>query len=137
MWQYGHANVDLVLPADGDSSFDTLFGGSDLNYTESRLPNALFDSTMRAESVVGWDLSSLSNSTFHTAYRNIDEIGTFVKDLLDLYPEQVRLVPIGHSAESREMFALEISANHSAIRKKSGFVIAGTQHAREVCPLLP
>ena len=93
------------------------------------------DKKLNTDNIEGWNLSSLSNTTFHTAYRNIDEIGTFVKELLDLYPEQVRLVPIGHSAENREMFALEISANHSAVRKKSGFVITGAQHAREVSAL--
>jgi hypothetical protein len=57
----------------------------------------------------------------------------FVKDLVDLYPDQVRLVPIGHSFENREMFALEITSAKSSLRKKTGFVVTGAQHAREVC----
>lgn len=31
------------------------------------------------------------------------------------------------------MFGLEITADKSAVRKKTGFVITGAQHAREVC----
>ena len=122
----------MFIPRGSGHDFTSLIIGSGLNYADTLLPDSLLYPEHRAERAAGWDLSSLSNTTFHTAYRTIDEIGTFVKDLLNLYPNQVRLVPIGHSAENREMVALEISSNNTSVKKKSGFVITGTQHAREV-----
>ena len=66
-------------------------------------------------------------------YHPLGDIETFASQLLELYPRNVRLVPIGHSAENREMFALEIAKDFGSIAKKTGFVITGAQHAREVC----
>lgn len=83
--------------------------------------------------VHSWNLSSLSNTSFHAVYHPIEDVGTFTKELLDLYPNNVKLVPIGHSSENREMFALEIFKDPNSLGKKSGFVITGAQHAREVC----
>jgi hypothetical protein len=57
-----------------------------------------------------WDVVSPSNATFHTQYHPLDEIESFVRDLAAAYPKQVSIVPLGHSGEGREMFALEISA---------------------------
>ena len=75
-------------------------------------------------------------------------------DLAAAYPNTVRIVGIGHSAEGREMYALEISydlasspeepiaaAGDEGYRKrkhsgeengKIGFAFTGAQHAREV-----
>lgn len=132
MWQAGPSSLDVFIPRGSDSLFTTLLRDSGVDYVDTLLSEDLLRSPPRAGQVSSWDLSSLSNSTFHTAYHSIDEIGTFVKDLLDLYPNQVRLVPIGHSSQNREMYALEITADASSTRKKSGFVITGAQHAREV-----
>jgi hypothetical protein len=57
-----------------------------------------------------WDVVSPSNATFHARYHPLDEIQSFVRDLAAAYPKQVTIVPLGHSGEGREMFALEISA---------------------------
>ncbi|KAI9465782.1 hypothetical protein BJY52DRAFT_1113377 [Lactarius psammicola] len=93
-----------------------------------------------------------SNETFHTRYHPLDEIHDFVRDLADTYPRQVTVVPLGHSGEGREMFALEITAGASSSRgshdpksqvvlskkgkprgakPRCGFLITGAQHARE------
>jgi hypothetical protein len=66
--------------------------------------------TSEAETRSSWDVASPSNATFHTRYHPLDEIQSFVRDLAAAYPKQVSIVPLGHSGEGREMFALEISA---------------------------
>ena len=101
-----------------------------------------------------WDLGSLTNASFHGSYRTLDEIYSFMHDLAAARPDLVRLVGIGHSAQGREMYALEISSDpspppegpdavtsegaherrrnkHSA-EGKIGFALTGAQHAREV-----
>ena len=62
------------------------------------------------EAETRWDVVSPSNATFHARYHPLDEIQSFVRDLAAAYPKQVAIVPLGHSGEGREMFALEISA---------------------------
>jgi hypothetical protein len=106
-----------------------------------------------------WDvLLSPSNATFHERYHPLEEIESFVRDLVAAYPRQLSLVPLGHSGEGREMFALEIrsdplgaggghvshdSNSQVVLRNKTkgkpigadprcGFLITGAQHAREV-----
>jgi hypothetical protein len=111
-----------------------------------------------------WDVASPSNATFHARYHPLDEIESFVRDLAAAYPQQVAIVPLGHSGEGREMFALEISSSAAAVRPgasvvshdqklqvvldgkgkesgvnpRCGFLVTGAQHAREVSlhPLL-
>ncbi|KAF8504547.1 hypothetical protein F5888DRAFT_1799245 [Russula emetica] len=63
-----------------------------------------------SEAGTRWDVASPSNATFHTRYHSLDEIQSFMRDLAAAYPKQVTIVPLGHSGEGREMFALEISA---------------------------
>ena len=114
-----------------------------------------------SEAGTRWDVASPSNATFHTQYHPLDEIQSFVRDLAAAYPNQVTIIPLGHSGEGREMFALEISASspgasgaqasagHGSHDQKPqvvldgkgkergtnprcGFLITGAQHAREV-----
>jgi hypothetical protein len=47
-------------------------------------------------------------------------IHDFVRDLAAAYPKQVTIVPLGHSGEGREMFALEISALSESAPGASG-----------------
>jgi hypothetical protein len=61
-----------------------------------------------------WDVESPSNATFHEQYHPLHEIESFVRDLAAAYPQQVSIVPLGHSGEGREMFALEIAAAGSS-----------------------
>ena len=65
-------------------------------------------------------------------------------EMADLYPDLIKIAEIGHSAEGREMFALQISADRKArseqrrsnqVKAKQGIVITGAQHAREVRPM--
>jgi len=96
-------------------------------------------------------LSSFENSTYHSAYHSLSEIDEFMKALVDLHPDEVSLIPLGHSSLGREMYALQISTTPSNLQesmllkkkkkkkknnqqqpsKKMGIVISGAQHARE------
>ncbi|KDR79479.1 hypothetical protein GALMADRAFT_243580 [Galerina marginata CBS 339.88] len=92
-----------------------------------------------------WDLSSLTNTSFHDAYHPLDEVEAFLNQLVLTYPNITRLENLGHSAEGREMVGLTISSGPAVVDKKSkkkkprtprdieklGFVIVGAQHARE------
>ena len=73
-----------------------------------------------SEAETRWDVVSPSNATFHARYHPLDEIQSFVRDLAAAYPKQVTIVPIGHSGEGREMFALEISASSESAPGASG-----------------
>ena len=95
-------------------------------YAEGRLPQ-------------DWDLPSLSNSTYHASYHTLDDIYSFLRDLAAVYPDKVKIVPLGHTGESRELYALEIGSSNSKSHDPNGetneklsFLITGTQHAREV-----
>lgn len=128
--------MDVYLTPAEQTQLHHISEESGITYTDSLLPSSLVYPQSVRPQVSTWNLSSLSNTTFHTDYRTTEEIGSFVKELIDLYPDQARLVPIGHSSEHREMFALEITANQTSFKKKTGFIITGAQHAREVCILL-
>ncbi|KAI0002458.1 hypothetical protein BJV74DRAFT_973423 [Russula compacta] len=98
-----------------------------------------------------WDVTSLSTAAFHEQYHPLGEIESFVRDLAAAYPRQVSIVPLGHSGEGREMFALEITAGASTnsvshdpnsqvvfnrkgkgtVNPCRGLLITGAQHARE------
>ncbi|RDX54557.1 hypothetical protein OH76DRAFT_1373345 [Lentinus brumalis] len=85
-----------------------------------------------------WNLSSLSNSTYHSVYHPLYEIEDFMGEMTRAYPNLVQLVNIGHTGEGREMVAMKLSkevdlsgAGSSSSVKKAGFVITGAQHARE------
>ncbi|KAJ3518509.1 hypothetical protein NM688_g9429 [Phlebia brevispora] len=125
VWQVSPSHVDVHLHSIDDLA-GSLLDDPSLKYTDIQIPYAEIPDPVHAGS---WNLSSLSNTTFHEAYHNIEDIGIFVKQLLDLYPENVELVPLGHSAEHREMFALEIfkeksiRKENSAAKRKNGFLI--------------
>ena len=79
------------------------------------------------------DLSSIENSTFHSSYHPLSDINKFMHDIANLHPDIVNLVPLGHSGEAREMYAMSISRkSENTPRRKLGFLISGAQHAREV-----
>ncbi|KAK7689355.1 hypothetical protein QCA50_007146 [Cerrena zonata] len=139
VWHVAENHVDVLLTESHDHPQLDL-EGSPIPYTDTVLLESLYKpSAAPSESLEGWDLSSLDNSTLHSNYRRLNEIDQFVEDLVREYPNNVNLVSIGHSAEGREMFALEIvkekaqglKDNHTESAKKSGFVLTGAQHARE------
>ncbi|KAI0682248.1 hypothetical protein C8Q76DRAFT_763657 [Earliella scabrosa] len=97
-----------------------------------------------ASSYGNWNLTSLSNTTYHAFYHPLSEIENFMDDLATAHPSLVQLVPLGHSGEGREMVGLRISkdapppslslslqSGRPSSTKKLGFVITGAQHARE------
>ena len=125
VWHVGQHHVDIYIPPGSGNAFPDAF-----EYVDSHIPAQL----LRPPALSYWNLSSLSNTTFHDAYHRLEDIHTFTRELLDLYPDNVKLVPIGHTAENREIYAIEIFKDERARTKKPGFVITGAQHAREVCP---
>ncbi|KAJ7738017.1 peptidase M14 [Mycena olivaceomarginata] len=80
-----------------------------------------------------WDLSSLTNSTFHAEYHTQAEIDSFIHDMAQLHPTSATVFKLGYSAEGREMLGIKISApsNGTVRSPKLNFVIFGAQHARE------
>ncbi|GJE92386.1 peptidase M14 [Phanerochaete sordida] len=128
VWSVGEHHVDVYLP-DGSANASAPSLAA-LPYADAYLPSALFE-VPRTRPQSYWDLGSLTNTTFHTQYHSLEDIHTFTQELLELYPNNVKVVPIGHSAENREMFALEIFKDEHTKAKKAGFVITGAQHARE------
>ncbi|KAL5505014.1 hypothetical protein ACEPAH_7677 [Sanghuangporus vaninii] len=83
-----------------------------------------------------WNLSSLTNTTYHDTYHPLFEIDEYMEHLAALYPANVSVSELGHSAEGREMYAMRISGGATVDGNgrrtvKKGFVIFGAQHARE------
>ncbi|KAF7292987.1 Zinc carboxypeptidase [Mycena indigotica] len=78
-----------------------------------------------------WDLSTLQNTTFHNEYHSQSEVDLFLRKLVELHPQTVSLVELGHTAEGREMLGLKISKVANTTMAKLGFVVMGPQHARE------
>lgn len=176
LWQISHSYVDVYFPGravaeaelghlpfqlpstshsiDTDRGTSSCTQGPRAKHTPSCPP--MTDVTTR------WDVASPSNATFHARYHPLDEIQSFVRDLVTANPQQVAVVPLGHSGEGREMFALEISSAAGASAgardgshdqnsrqvvldgkdgkgkeergtgPRCGFLVTGAQHAREV-----
>lgn len=124
LWQTTHSYVDVYFPR-------RAIAEAELGLLPFRLPSGTsrrMDQVKRTfspsctrdlsaehappctEAGTRWDVVSPSNATFHARYHPLDEIQAFVRDLAAAYPKQVAIVPLGHSGEGREMFALEISA---------------------------
>ncbi|KAH8835914.1 peptidase M14 [Flagelloscypha sp. PMI_526] len=74
---------------------------------------------------------SPSNSSFHDDYRVLPSINSFLQSLAQDYPDLLKVVRIGLSAEGRDLWAVEISSDTKSLRAKKGVVISGPQHSRE------
>ncbi|KAK7062712.1 hypothetical protein VNI00_000200 [Paramarasmius palmivorus] len=118
-------------------------------YTTSQPPQSLH--TTQASIGGPWNLSSLTNSTFHQSYHPLYEIDQFIHQLASEYPHLVNVVHLGHSAEGREMLALRISSTSNTTSSahtqkkhkhkgkdkpkedppKLSILLLGAQHARE------
>ncbi|QRW02685.1 extracellular matrix protein 14 [Ceratobasidium sp. AG-Ba] len=66
------------------------------------------------------DVSSLQNTTFHTAYHTIEEIELFATALATAYPRLVEIVLLGSSWENRDVFAIRIGKRGSGKKNKKG-----------------
>ena len=89
----------------------------------------------------GWQVSTFTNSTYHALYHPLYEIEDFMNEMARSYPDLVELVNLGHTGEGREMVAMKLSKAAPSLQgegpypnsvRKTGFVITGAQHAREV-----
>ncbi|TFK96150.1 hypothetical protein BDV98DRAFT_536976 [Pterulicium gracile] len=76
-----------------------------------------------------WNLSSLTNTTFHLTYHPLHEVDQFLRDLVKLHPRRSKLLNIGHSANGREMRGIKIAKDDEV--ERPAIVIMGAQHARE------
>ena len=125
LWQMSHSYVDVHFPGRAIAEAELGHLPFELPSTSHRLDtdgrtssctqgsrakHAPSCSPMADAAVTRWDVASPSNATFHARYHPLDEIESFVRDLAAAYPQQVAVVPLGHSGEGREMFALEISS---------------------------
>ncbi|THH32186.1 hypothetical protein EUX98_g1981 [Antrodiella citrinella] len=132
VWHVAANHVDIFIPSSHDHLFSTL-DTVGLSYNDSLIPSTLLEPPPKL--AAPWSLISLTNSTFHEDYHRLEDIDSFVDELLELYPDLVTRTDIGHSSEGREMFALTISkpkvTDTSDNAKKTGFVLTGAQHARE------
>ncbi|KAI0321427.1 hypothetical protein OF83DRAFT_1099774 [Amylostereum chailletii] len=150
IWQATPSHVDVYFPAAQDFADATPGLPSPLPFRFSDHPivqHAPNVQTTPSTPGLEWDLSSLANTTFHSAYHSLDELYAFINQFARQYPDKVKVVPLGHSGEGREMYALEISSrakghsgshdskvqgtDTSAAAAPLGFVISGAQHARE------
>ncbi|KAI0037176.1 hypothetical protein K488DRAFT_75503 [Vararia minispora EC-137] len=128
-----------VGPHEDSPGFRNDMKAADDAYTAPSLHRSSFS--------VPWTTSSLANATFYADYRSLDEIYSFMHQLAADHSDRISVVPLGHSGEGREMFALEINGvggarswSHDSYfggRKREegkfppGFAITGAQHARE------
>ncbi|KAI0777722.1 hypothetical protein BD413DRAFT_467519 [Trametes elegans] len=128
VWQVGPSHVDVYFQP-GNQQLDLPFphaGTIPLKQLKDLQPFG-----------VGSNLSSLANSTYHAVYHPLYEIEAFVQEMARTYPDIVQLTNIGHSAEGREMIAMQISKPEDELKRtgnparKAGFVITGAQHSRE------
>ncbi|KAH9975486.1 hypothetical protein BGW80DRAFT_1251030 [Lactifluus volemus] len=160
LWQISHSHVDIYFPRRTVAEVELSLLPFHLSPTSSHHIDKGTTSRTHAGTIKHasfsedqhWDVASPSNATFHSQYHPLDEINTFVRDLANAYPQQVSIIPLGHSGEGREMFALQITSGASAghvshdpnsqivfdkkgkqsnANARCGFLITGAQHARE------
>ncbi|KAI0646349.1 hypothetical protein C8Q79DRAFT_962203 [Trametes meyenii] len=127
VWQVGQSHVDVIFQrADGH-----------LNELSYEAGSVILDGLDDLHNYSGrGNIGFLANSTYHSVYHPLYEIEDFVGELARTRPDLVQLVNLGHTAQGREMFAMQLSRpadelKRTSVVKKTGFVITGAQHARE------
>jgi len=132
IWQLSGSHIDIYVPAESDFP-NVLMNISHVSSTIGAQP------VVRSITEAGWNLSFMANSTYHGSYHPLYEIDEFTQEVAQLNRNIVKLHKIGHSAEGREMTAITLSTSSIDPTErgrprsgKLGFVIVGTQHAREV-----
>ena len=145
VWRATDSFLDIYSPPDYPLLPDAL---ATIPHTSTQILTSV---PKQLRSNLSWNLSTLTNTSFHDTYHPLQEVESFLEQLVTTYPNVTRLTNLGHSAEGREMFALTISSGEykNAKKKKKkkekerkgrtpreseklGFVIVGAQHAREV-----
>lgn len=80
-----------------------------------------------------WDLSTVSNCSFHASYHEYDEIIAFTQQLAEDFPKLVEIVKLGRTHEGRDVVAINVGKIKGKGKwRKKRFVVQGAQHAREV-----
>jgi len=134
VWQISATHVDVYFPTI-DDYLSSPFNDAHILRNTTRIPKSAVTPPSLSDLLrvrQPWNLTSLSNTTFHSMYHPLYEIEEFMQDMAELYPDFVQLVNIGHSAEGREMVAMRLSkGSRSKVKSKLGFVVTGAQHARE------
>ncbi|PPR04132.1 hypothetical protein CVT26_001324 [Gymnopilus dilepis] len=144
VWRATDSFLDIYSPPDYPLLPDAL---GTIPHTSTQISTSV---PKQLRSNLSWNLSTLTNTSFHDTYHPLQEVESFLEQLVATYPNVTRLTNLGHSAEGREMFALTISSGEykNAKKKKKkkekerkgrtpreseklGFVIVGAQHARE------
>ncbi|KAH9950804.1 hypothetical protein B0H21DRAFT_721773 [Amylocystis lapponica] len=131
IWQVTPSHVDVYFSSPDDYLASQFSGASLVHNTTEILRAALIPPDKPRPPSIEWNLTSLSNTTFHSNYHPLDEIEVFMQQMAALYPDIVKLDYIGHSAEGREMVAMRLSRDSGNFKTKKGFVVTGAQHARE------
>jgi hypothetical protein len=132
VWQVTSTHIDIYSPPSAP-----LLPLTFCNHTHAKTIIPLPE-TLTPVSRTDWNLTSLENSTFHSAYHPLFEIDHFMTEIAGLYPDIVTLQLLGQSGEGRPMWGLSISRKDGVVgarekrMTKFGFLITGAQHAREV-----
>ncbi|KAJ8473835.1 hypothetical protein ONZ45_g16151 [Pleurotus djamor] len=123
IWRVDSASssVDIYLPDEARTTFPQSLRS--IPHVSSTI-STLVPSTIQDK----WNLSSLQNTSYHSAYHPTWEIDEFLRALVEMHPEEATLLRLGHSAEGREMYGVKIATGR---KEKMGFVLTGAQHARE------
>lgn len=140
VWRVSPLHVDVYFPT-SDNYLTSLFYAAKLPHNSTGIPqSSVTTPSEQRPPKSSWNLTSLSNTTFHSVYHPLYEIEEFMEEMAKLYPDLVQLVNLGHSAEGREMIAMKLSKKPEgnnvldpSIKTKTGFIVTGAQHAREVC----
>ncbi|EGO20001.1 hypothetical protein SERLADRAFT_352486 [Serpula lacrymans var. lacrymans S7.9] len=151
VWQVTRDHVDVYFPTSTTPipSFLSPFVLSETNI--SHVSFSQTHATSPGSKSTNWGLHSLENSSYHDDYHLVDEIDDFLYNITITYPDLATLIPVGHTFEQREMYALKLSrfkpSNCDACEEdsnnasefcqcgkqssKPGIFIIGAQHGRE------
>ncbi|TFK67830.1 hypothetical protein BDN72DRAFT_770233 [Pluteus cervinus] len=150
IWQITNSHIDVYFPPPSPVPHAL----SLVNHTTSYIPTQHQTTSSNSRPLQSeWNLNSLSNSTFHSTYHPLFEVDSFLNELVEMRPDMVKLIKLGHSGQGREMMGVTISTEFGVsssgdlgrrkgkgrkghekeedVQPKLGFVITGAQHARE------
>ncbi|KAF4584886.1 putative metallocarboxypeptidase ecm14 [Pleurotus pulmonarius] len=130
IWRASRGSVDIYTPKDSPIPHALL----SIPHTTSELSTAVRipSRDLYENAIDRWNLTSLENTTYHAAYHPSWEIDEFMHTLAELYPDEVTVLRLGHTAMGREIYGMQISrSTKSSSKAKPGFLITGAQHARE------
>lgn len=101
--------------------------------TEEDMAHASYCGLRKHKKYPLFNLTLLSHD-FHEQYHTYANISRFIKSLAHTFPNEAKLVNIGHSYEGRKITGLKIAKSDpvpNGAKHRKAFVIMGAQHARE------